>query len=210
MSRILFLLPVISLATVCVSCTTSLAPPEATTSSASTAPQLGHPLFQHAIAVRDELTTVFLGSLNPGELAPPILAITFYDAAGRILETFPHVTLDVAHSGLVYATPGAPLPPSRQHNITMAVAATVTDGSIGQSIDVGEAVGTISFLRLGYSNSLPDDEYIGYGPCPHCLTSFLCNCLNQRDAARSELTECSLVEDETPFCENTDLSELLL
>jgi hypothetical protein len=195
MTRISILLPAISLALACVSCSASVTHPKAKSSSRQAPPQPVQPMFHKAIVVRDEITTAFFGSLNPGESPPSTLAITFYDGGGAPLETLTDLVVQVSESGFVYAAPPLGVTRTRtSDNIKNAASASVMVQFMVQPVDLGQAVDTIAGFTSSYMPPPPPEG--GYGGCPHCLTYFLCHCLRIRGKHLIEdVARCPVIDN---------------
>jgi hypothetical protein len=133
------------------------------------------PVFESAIAVRDEATTAFFGRLAEGRPLPADLQNAFYDEDGDLLGLVPAAAVQGPSSGLVYATPTAPLSQTQQNKAIAASHAAVIVGDNAQPTYLGQAEGTISEFKEGYWKP----EFGGRPGCPHCLAYFLCVCLPQ-------------------------------
>ena len=177
MNGISMFLRVFSLVMACVSCATAVDPPEATTSARLAPPVPIKPWFQSAIATRDEGTSLFFGRLGAGKDVPSGLTIRYLDSAGKVLESVASVVVQGDTSGIVYAAPKTVLSGTAQDNLKNAVSAQVVIGLEVQSIDLGQAQGTISSFTPGYYGP----EYGVYSGCPDCLAYFLCHCLEDTD-----------------------------
>jgi hypothetical protein len=143
---------------------------------------------------------VFFGRLAPGKRAPSTLSLAFHDGAGAVLETLPKLDVQASSTGFVYAAPSTALSKTQQQNIQHAVSAKAMTGSDGEPVYLGQAEGTISQFREGYRE--PQVLGVDGGGCPHCLTYFLCCCMEQTYGmiVNREMLGCSKIKCQYP-CE---------
>jgi hypothetical protein len=175
MNRISILLRAISLIALCMSCGSRT--PEKGPSSPPEPSEPAGRVFKSAVAVRDESTTAVFGTLAAGARPPSTLAITFYDGTGAALDTLSNLDVQVSKSGLVYAAPRTAVSKTQQQNINNSVSARMMIGHDVQPVYLGQAEGTISRFREGYREPL--EMAVDGGGCPHCLSYFLCCCMEK-------------------------------